>query len=52
MHGHEFCFGSHHPKGWWVSEKFDGVRALWNKTDFVSKNGNDLYLKMSIFKEK
>jgi DNA ligase-1 len=39
MHGHDYNFGSHDPRGWWISEKIDGVRALWNKTQFISKNG-------------
>ncbi len=39
MHGHEYFFGVLNPKGWWISEKFDGVRALWNKSNFVSKTG-------------
>ncbi len=39
MHGYEFYFGVHNPKGWLISEKMDGVRALWNKADFISKNG-------------
>jgi DNA ligase-1 len=26
-------------KGWWVSEKFDGYRAIWNGKSFVSRNG-------------
>ncbi len=42
MHGHEFSFGVHDPSGWWISEKFDGVRAVWNKSEFVSKNGKKL----------
>lgn len=28
------------PTGWWVSEKLDGVRAYWNGTDFLSRQGN------------
>lgn len=28
------------PTGWWYSEKLDGVRAYWNGTDFVSRQGN------------
>jgi len=28
------------PKGWYVSEKLDGVRAYWNGKDFVSRLGN------------
>jgi ATP-dependent DNA ligase len=39
MHGHEFSFGAHDPTDWWISEKFDGVRAIWNKSHFISKSG-------------
>ena len=28
------------PTGWWMSEKLDGVRAYWNGTDFISRQGN------------
>ena len=28
------------PKNYWLSEKLDGVRAIWNGFDFVSRNGN------------
>ena len=28
------------PKGWWLSEKFDGYRAIWDGTKFVSRAGN------------
>lgn len=27
--------------GWWISEKFDGVRATWDGKHFVSRNGNE-----------
>ena len=27
-------------KGWWMSEKLDGVRAYWNGAHFVSRLGN------------
>lgn len=27
------------PTGWWMSEKLDGVRAVWTGTHFVSRNG-------------
>tara|TARA_R110000803_G_scaffold116721_2_gene185298 strand:- start:25 stop:762 length:738 start_codon:yes stop_codon:yes gene_type:complete len=27
------------PRGWWMSEKLDGVRAIWNGTDFISRSG-------------
>lgn len=29
-------------KGWWMSEKLDGVRAYWNGTLFLSRLGNPL----------
>lgn len=29
------------PTGWWVSEKLDGVRALWRGGKFVSRNNID-----------
>jgi DNA ligase-1 len=28
------------PSGWWLSEKLDGVRAFWDGTCFLSRNGN------------
>jgi DNA ligase-1 len=28
--------------GWWVSEKFDGVRAIWTGTKLLTRNGKDL----------
>jgi DNA ligase-1 len=28
------------PAGYWMSEKLDGVRALWDGEKFVSRNGN------------
>ena len=27
------------PRGWWMSEKLDGVRAVWTGTDFISRSG-------------
>jgi len=30
------------PTGYWISEKFDGVRAFWNGKTFLSKKGNEL----------
>lgn len=38
------------PKGWWVSEKLDGVRAYWNGEDFFSRTGN-IYAVPDFFKE-
>lgn len=28
--------------GWWVSEKYDGVRAIWTGTKLLSRNGKDI----------
>jgi DNA ligase 1 len=27
------------PVGWWLSEKLDGVRAIWTGSEFISRNG-------------
>lgn len=29
--------------GWWMSEKLDGVRAYWDGTRFLSRQGNPFY---------
>lgn len=31
------------PTGWWMSEKIDGVRAVWDGQKFRSRNMNDFY---------
>ncbi|KAK6540032.1 hypothetical protein TWF694_008864 [Orbilia ellipsospora] len=31
------------PTDWWISEKLDGVRAYWNGTSFLSREGNKFY---------
>lgn len=31
------------PTGWWLSEKLDGVRAFWDGTRFLSRNGNEFF---------
>src|ERR1700722_5434091 len=28
------------PTGWWMSEKLDGVRALWKDKKFITRQGN------------
>ena len=30
-------------KGWLMSEKFDGIRAFWNGSEFYSRNGNKFF---------
>jgi DNA ligase-1 len=41
MHGRDWIpgVGSQDPKGWWMSEKFDGIRCYWDGKRFVSRNG-------------
>lgn len=34
------AYNGQDPTGWWMSEKLDGVRAVWNGKEFVSKNRN------------
>lgn len=31
------------PKGWWISEKLDGVRAYWDGKRFLSRLGNEYF---------
>jgi DNA ligase-1 len=31
------------PTGWWMSEKLDGVRAIWTGEKFISRNGKEFY---------
>ena len=33
----------HDPKGWWMSEKLDGVRAYWDGKQFLSRKNNIFY---------
>lgn len=28
------------PTGWWMSEKMDGMRAIWDGNVFYSRNGH------------
>jgi len=32
-------YKSTNPRGWWMSEKLDGVRAIWTGSEFISRNG-------------
>jgi len=31
------------PTGYWMSEKLDGIRAIWTGTEFISRLGNKFY---------
>ena len=30
---------SMNPTGWWMSEKYDGVRLYWNGSQFLTRQG-------------
>jgi DNA ligase-1 len=36
------------PTGWWMSEKYDGVRLFWNGSAFYTRQGKKLRLPLSI----
>lgn len=36
-------YESQDPKGWLMSEKLDGVRAIWTGSEFLSRNGNPFF---------
>ena len=39
--------GKKDPTGWFMSEKLDGIRAIWNGTDFVSRANKPIYAPQS-----
>src|SRR6185437_15102701 len=41
MHG-ETWDGMQDMTGWWISEKYDGVRAYWNGNKLSSRHGKEL----------
>ena len=34
-------YDDQNPKGWWMSEKLDGVRAIWTGTKLISRSGKE-----------
>lgn len=32
-------YNNENPKGWYMTEKLDGIRAYWNGEQFMSKRG-------------
>ena len=36
------------PTGWWMSEKYDGMRLYWNGSNFYSRQGNKIKAPASI----
>src|SRR5437660_1580187 len=37
------------PTGWWMSEKYDGVRGYWDGRKLWSRNGNLIFTRRIIF---
>jgi DNA ligase-1 len=35
--------GKNMPLGWWISEKYDGVRAMWNGEKLLSRSGHVIH---------
>ena len=31
------------PSGWWMSEKLDGIRAIWNGKKMYTRHGNEIF---------
>src|SRR4051794_21680955 len=42
MHGMDWD-GCEDLKGWWLSEKFDGVRSFWDGGSMISRNGRRIF---------
>jgi DNA ligase-1 len=36
------------PKGWWMTEKYDGMRLYWNGSEFYTRHGNKIKVPDSI----
>lgn len=39
------------PAGWWMSEKYDGIRAYWDGKDFWSRSGRTMPVVPDSFKK-
>jgi DNA ligase-1 len=33
---------SMNPTGWWLTEKFDGIRMYWNGSELYTRQGNTI----------
>ena len=39
------------PKGWYITEKYDGMRLFWNGTQFITRQGRKIRAPESITKQ-
>ena len=44
----EWDYSSMEPKGWYLTEKYDGMRLYWNGKEFISRNGRTIKAPESI----
>ena len=47
----EWDYSSMEPKGWYLTEKYDGMRLYWNGKEFLSRNGKKVNVPVSITKQ-
>jgi DNA ligase-1 len=40
---HTYDEQKHNPVGWWMSEKLDGMRAIWTGTKLVTRNNEPIF---------
>ncbi|ODQ00758.1 DNA ligase [Salinivibrio sp. SS2] len=43
MHGVDGQIAEHDYRGYWASEKLDGIRAYWTGTQFLTRQGNPIH---------
>jgi DNA ligase-1 len=36
------------PNGWWMTEKYDGMRVYWNGSQFLTRQGNVIKVPNSV----
>ena len=47
----EWDYSSMEPKGWYLTEKYDGMRLYWNGTKFFTRQGRKVNVPESITKQ-
>ena len=47
----EWDNSSMEPKGWFMTEKYDGMRLYWNGTQFYTRQGKKLNVPESLTKQ-
>ena len=47
----EWDYSSMEPKGWYLTEKYDGMRLYWNGKEFFSRQGRKVNVPESMIKQ-